>query len=254
MGSPIFKLSWQCSNITRFCIKHRDNWQTREIHGSEAHSRDQKRNLFVSLERAPDFWCLGTKTLVPGHQNSGAPTSFLLLSYQCTSIHAGNVWRRKKLFLQTLCYAKPCYCAPISTWMNYLYGNCPNAIYWSKCWSTKGPPEPLSNRAGSSSLRRFRTMNFSCLPSVYMCFMQNLVILEHCQHKMSMHWWENPPKKMGAPEFWCPGTRSLVPFQADKQVFCFNFKNGLQNYEFLWFAKCLYVFYAKTGYIGTLPA
>ena len=99
-------LSWQCSNITRFCIKHRDNWQTREIHGSEAHSRDQKKNLFVSLERAPDFWCLGTKTLVPGHQNSGAPTSFLLLSYQCTSIHAGNVWRRKKLFLQTLCLCK----------------------------------------------------------------------------------------------------------------------------------------------------
>ena len=98
-------LSWQCSNITRFCIKHRDNWQTREIHGSEAHSRD-KKNLFVSLERAPDFWCLGTKTLVPGHQNSGAPTSFLLLSYQCTSIHAGNVWRRKKLFLQTLCLCK----------------------------------------------------------------------------------------------------------------------------------------------------
>ena len=27
------------------------------------------------------------------------------------------------------------------------------------------------------------------------------------------------PKNVGAPEFWCPGTRSLVPFQADQQVF-----------------------------------
>ena len=60
----------------------------------------------------------------------------------------------KNCFCKHFAYAKPCYCAPISTWMNYLYGNCPNAIYWSKCWSTKGPPEPLSNRAGSSSLRR----------------------------------------------------------------------------------------------------
>ena len=116
--------------------------------------RGIKKNLFVSLERAPDFWCLGTKTLVPGHQNSGAPTSFLLLSYQCTSIHAGNVWRRKKLFLQTLCLCKTLLLCSNFHLNNYLYGNCPNAIYWSKCWSTKGPPEPLSNRAGLSSLRR----------------------------------------------------------------------------------------------------
>ena len=66
-------------------------------------------------------------------------------------------------------------------------------------------PSKLTNRFFVLISRMgFRTMNFSCLPSVYMCFMQNLVILEHCQHKMSMHWWENPPKKMGAPEFWCP--------------------------------------------------
>ena len=57
-----------------------------------------------------------------------------------------------------------------------------------------------------------------------------------------------------APDFWCPGTRSLVPFQADKQVFCFNFKNGLQNYEFLLFAKCIYVFYTKPGFIRTWSA
>ena len=64
-----------------------------------------------------------------------------------------------------------------------------------------------------------RNMNFSCLPSAFMCFIRNLVILEHCQHEMSMHWWENTPNKVGgtrvlvpghqksgawAPEVWCP--------------------------------------------------
>ena len=103
-------------------------------------------------------------------------------------------------------------------------------------------------------LKKKKTVSANTLLCKTLLFCSNL-------HNMSVHWWENPPKKMGAPEFWCPGTRllvpgtrSLVPFQADKQVFCFNFKNGLQNYEFLWFAKCLYVFYAKPGYIRTLPA
>ena len=116
--------------------------------------REIKKNLFVSLERAPDFWCLGTKTLVPGHQNSGAPTSFCCCLINAHLFMLAMFEEEKNCFCKHFAYAKPCYCAPISTWMNYLYGNCPNAIYWSKCWSTKGPPEPLSNRAGSSSLRR----------------------------------------------------------------------------------------------------
>ena len=64
---------------------------------------------------------------------------------------------------------------------------------------------------------------------------------------MSTDWSENPPKK-------CWGTKVLVPFQADQQVFCFNLKNGLQKYEYILFVKCLYVFYTKPGYIETLPA
>ena len=74
-------------------------------------------------------------------------------------------------------------------------------------------------------------MNFSCLSSVFMCFAQNLVILEHCQHKMSMHWSETPLKRRGhqssgarAPEFWCP-------FKLSNSFFCFNLKTGHQKYE-----------------------
>ena len=104
----------------------------------------------------------GTRLLVPRHQNSGAWTPELWCPYlifvAVLSMHIYSCWqclkKKKNCFCKHFAYAKPCYCAPISTWMNYLYGNCPNAIYWSKCWSTKGPPEPLSNRAGSSSLRR----------------------------------------------------------------------------------------------------
>ena len=103
-------------------------------------------------------------------------------------------------------------------------------------------PSKLTNRFSVLISRMgFRNMNFSCLSSVFMSFTQNLVILKHCQLKMSMHCWENLPKKGR-------GTRSLVPFQADKQVFCFNFKNGLQNYDVLLFANCIYVFYTKPGF------
>ena len=67
--------------------------------------------------------------------------------------------------------------------------------------------------------------------------------------------------KLGAPEFWCPGTRSLVPGHQNSGAlsswptgFCFNFKNGLQSFEFLLFAKCIYVFYTKPGFIRTRSA
>ena len=53
-------------------------------------------------------------------------------------------------------------------------------------------------------------------------------------------------KKAGAPKFWCPFKRP--------SVFCFNLKTGHQKHEFLLFAKCLYVFHTKPGYIRTLPA
>ena len=53
-----------------------------------------------------------------------------------------------------------------------------------------------------NGLQKYEFLLFAkCL---YMCFTQNLVILEHCHPKMSMHWWEIPPKKGG-------GTRVLVP-------------------------------------------
>ena len=43
------------------------------------------------------------------------------------------------------------------------------------------------------------------------------------------------PKKVGAPEFWCLGTRVLVPLQKYKKSFCFNLKNQHQDFDFLFF-------------------
>ena len=79
----------------------------------------------------------GTRLLVPRHQNSGAWTPELWCPYlifvAVLSMHIYSCWqclkKKKNCFCKHFAYAKPCYCAPISTWMNYLYGNCPNAIY-----------------------------------------------------------------------------------------------------------------------------
>ena len=97
-------------------------------------------------------------------------------------------------------------------------------------------------------------MNLSCLPSVFMCFTRNLVILEHCQHEMSMHWWENTPNKVGGTRVLVPGHQKSGALSSWPTVFCFNFKNGLQSFEFLLFAKCIYVFYTKPGFIRTRSA
>ena len=57
------------------------------------------------------------------------------------------------------------------------------------------------------------------------------------------------------------GTRVLVPGHQNsgalsswQQVFCFNLKNGLQEYQFVFFPKCIYVFPTFPVFIGILPA
>ena len=57
----------------------------------------------------------------------------------------------------------------------------------------------------------FRNINFSFFLSVFMCSWHFLVLLEHCQHKCENPIKKTPKKYVGAPEFWSPGTRTLVP-------------------------------------------
>ena len=51
-----------------------------------------------------------------------------------------------------------------------------------------------------------------------------------------------------------PGHKISGALLSWKQVFCFNLKNGLQEYQFVFFPKCIYVFLTFFGYIRILPA
>ena len=56
-----------------------------------------------------------------------------------------------------------------------------------------------------------RKMNFSFVPNVFMCPRYFLVLSEHCQHERVYTFKKTKNKKVGAPEFWCLGTKTLVP-------------------------------------------
>ena len=45
----------------------------------------------------------------------------------------------------------------------------------------------------------------------------------------------NPQKNEGAPEFWCPGTRTLVPFPAENRFFVLISRMGIRNINFSFF-------------------
>ena len=73
-------------------------------------------------------------------------------------------------------------------------------------------PFPAENRFFVLISRMgIRNINFSFFLSVFICSWHFLVLLEHCQHKFENTIKKTPKKNVGAPEFWCPGTRTLVP-------------------------------------------
>ena len=53
--------------------------------------------------------------------------------------------------------------------------------------------------------------------------------------QMWVHHQEIPPKNEGAPEFWCPGTRTLVPFPAENRFFVLISRMGIRNINFSFF-------------------
>ena len=80
-----------------------------------------------------------------------------------------------------------------------------------------------------------RNINLSFFSSVFMCPWHFLVISEYCQQKLRIHNQENTKKIVGAPEFWCPGTRTLVPFQVDNRFFVLISKMGFRNINLSFF-------------------
>ena len=55
--------------------------------------------------------------------------------------------------------------------------------------------------------------------TVSMCLRYFLILSVHCQHKQVRNKGKRPQKKVGAPEFWCLGTRVVVPLQKYKKKF-----------------------------------
>ena len=98
-----------------------------------------------------------------------------------------------------------------------------------------------------------RNINLSFFPSVLMCSWHFLVFSKHCQHKCE-YTIKKSPKKWG-------GTRVLVPRHQNSDalsswqlVFYCNLENGHQEYQFVFFLKCIYVSLTFFGYIRILPA
>ena len=77
-------LCWQCSNKTRKCQEHINTLRKKEkLIFLMPILEIKTKNLFSAGK--------GTRVLVPGHQNSGAPSFFGGISWWCNHICAGNV-------------------------------------------------------------------------------------------------------------------------------------------------------------------
>ena len=64
---------------------------------------------------------------------------------------------------------------------------------------------------------------------------------------VGMFFQESPAKKAG-------GTRTLVPFHDDQQVFVLISRMGFRNITLSFSSECIYVFLTFPGFIRTLPA
>ena len=160
--------------------------------------------------------CKGTRVLVPGHQNSGALSSWQLFFY--CNLENGHqeyqfvffpkcidVFLTFPGFFKTL---------PAQMWVHHQEIPPKNEgapEFW--CPGTRTlVPFPAENRFFVLISRMgIRNINFSFFLSVFICSWHFLVLLEHCQHKFENTIKKTPKKNVGAPEFWCPGTRTLVP-------------------------------------------
>ena len=112
------------------------------------------------------------------------------------------------------------------------------------------------------------TVTLCMMPEPYLSFLQTEFKNVIWQFFSLTYCWGHQSYGAWAPEVWCPskltkarGTRVLVPGHQKSGAppswltgFCFNFKNGLQNFEFLLFANHIYVFYTKLGFIRTWSA
>ena len=96
------------------------------------------------------------------------------------------------------------------------------------------------------SRMNIRNINLSFIPSVFMCSWRFLVISEYCQQ----HWGYTTKKTPN--KLW--GHQNSGALSSWQLVFHCRLENGHQEYQFVFFPKCIYVFLAFPGFIRILPA
>ena len=97
-------LCWQCSDKIRKYQGHIETFKKRENQIPYAGSWDLNKKTVGILEEAPEFWCLGTRTLVPLYFWIWISCWWTLFHAGCVILRAGNVknlylnlWRRQIL-------------------------------------------------------------------------------------------------------------------------------------------------------------
>ena len=77
-------LCWQCSDKTRKCPEHKNTLRKKEkLTFLKPILQIKTKNLLLTRK--------GTRVLVPGHQNSGAPSILLVFSSLCILSFAGRI-------------------------------------------------------------------------------------------------------------------------------------------------------------------
>ena len=86
------------------------------------------------------------------------------------------------------------------------------------------------SRMGISNINLSFSQVYLCFPDFSWFYQNTVSINEDTQPK-------NTEKIVGAPEFWCPGTRTLVPFQVDNRFFVLISKMGVRNINLSFFSS-----------------
>ena len=85
------------------------------------------------------------------------------------------------------------------------------------------------------------------MPNILLCFWYFLVWLKHNQHlPFAVMFFKKALQKSR-------GTRTLVPFHVNQQVFVFISRMGFRNITLSFSSECVYVFLTLPDFIRTLP-
>ena len=154
--------------------------------------------------------CGGTRVLVPGHQNSGALSSWQLVFY-CRLENGHQEYQF--VFFPKCVYVfliLPDFIRTLPVKMRICNKKMQHQI--SGAWAPEvWCPFKLTGFFIIISWMNIRNINLSFIPSVFMCSWRFLVLSEYCQHnwgyttkKTLKELWGHQSPGARAPELWCP--------------------------------------------------